>query len=1037
MKKQIVSVIALLTVVTEAMAFDNSSFEKDGLYYNVLSDGKTLEVAKPLNPSDYHGDIAIPETVEHEGKTYTVTAIESRAFFRNMELTSLKIPQTMRTIGEDAFWDCDSLKTVDIGSLSNWCTIDFQGDLWFSNPISRVELEHLLVDGEEITDLVIPDDVEEISRNAFYWCPPIQSLEIPGTVKTIGEDAFHRCYNLRKVVLHEGIEYVKKGGLANMRAPTISIPMSVTRMDKNALNYKNTESWLRNVCLLNPRPDAITLTDDIGLESTLISVPTGALDAYKNHNYWGQFSIVEGFGEDDFSKGVVRLDFFYAEEPLVKRNSNGYFAPTIHGYPGYQSDGELTCDFGLGLYQDGQLKYITWRFWDNWTFVDWKTCNFTSWATLYIHDIADERNYNLADGNYQMRMLYKIKGDEEWIPMVNSDHIYIDVTVSGDEMTLRNRYIDKAKLRLDSFAVNGMPKIGHDMTASATVTNEGICRNGCLYLHVNDTTRSFIRPVIKQQETTEMTFENYVFKPQSPGTYKFEIINGEGEVLAQRDISIPIAEKNHLELAKMDVENLFGEFMVSKENLSIDVEVKNVGDTPYNDELKFVTRMIWGFYEEGDTLISNNGSVYCSLVAKAGESGTCHFNYIDYDYYNKIGISPYPPYNSSYSVEVYYYSEGKEVLLAKTPYMTWINPEEYEGKILIKPVGFTREYGEENPKIEYSVYGGTLTGEPHIYTEASTDSPAKHYEIKCEQGSVTNDDVVYGTGVMKVTKAPLIITAKSYTREQGEENPVFELSYSGFKNGETEAVLTKAPTVVCEATEASAPGEYSVEVTGGESQNYEISYVSGTLTVEPADPVTVTAVSYTRVYGDENPVFGFTSEGAPLEGQPEIICEATSASPVGTYPIIISKGDVANYNDTYVNGTLTITKAPLTVSGGVYTKKQGEAMPAFTVTYEGFKNGETEAVLMKAPTVVCEATEASAPGEYSVEVTGAEAQNYDITYVNGKLTVTVPSGIPEVLRGETFDVYTTSGILVKRKTTSFNGLAKGVYVVNGRKVIVR
>ena len=174
-----------------------------------------------------------------------------------------------------------------------------------------------------------------------------------------------------------------------------------------------------------------------------------------------------------------------------------------------------------------------------------------------------------------------------------------------------------------------------------------------------------------------------------------------------------------------------------------------------------------------------------------------------------------------------------------------------------------------------------------------------------------------------------------------------------------------------------------------------------------------------------------------MECQPEFICEATSASSVATYTIIISKGDVANYNDTYVNGTLTITKAPLTVSGGMYTKKQGEAMPAFTVTYEGFKNGETEAVLMKAPTVVCEATEASAPGEYSVEVTGAEAQNYDITYVNGKLTVTVPSGIPEVLRGETFDVYTTSGILVKRKTTSFNGLAKGVYVVNGRKVIVR
>ena len=483
-----------------------------------------------------------------------------------------------------------------------------------------------------------------------------------------------------------------------------------------------------------------------------------------------------------------------------------------------------------------------------------------------------------------MRLLYKI-GEEDWKPAVNSENVYIDITVKDEQMTLRNRYLDGAKLHLDSFAVNGMPKIGHDMTASVTVTNEGMKRDGCLFLLMNDTVRGVVQPVLKPGESTEMTFEEqaytYVFKPQSPGTYKFDVVNGEGEVLAHREISIPAAESNHLELVNLNVENLFGEFVVSKENHSINVEVKNDGDTPYNDELKFVTRMIWGFYEEGDTLISYMGSVYRPLVVQAGESGSCHYEYIDYDYYDKIGISPYPPYNSMYSVEVYYYNEGKEVLLAKTPYLTWINPEEYEGKILIKPVGFTREYGDENPKIEYSIYGGTLNGEPRIYTEASVDSPAKHYEIKCEKGSVTNENVVYGTGVMKVTKAPLTVTAKSYTREQGEENPPFELSYSGFKNGETLAVLTKLPSVTTTAT---------------------------------AD---------------------------------------------------------------------------------------------------------------------------SEPGDYDVVVSGAEAQNYDITYVNGKLTVTVPSGISEVINGDVFDVYTTSGRMVKKNATTLKGLAKGVYIVNRRKVIVK
>ena len=831
---QFVAIIALHVVCLTAMAGTNSSsFEKDGLRYNVISEGKALEVAKPLQQSDYKGNITIPEKVEYEGITYSVTAIESYAFYKNEYLTSLKVPKTMRVIGENAFWDCVNLKTVDIGNLSNWCTIDFQGDLWFSNPISRYGLEHLLINGEEITDLIIPDDVVEISKNAFYWCPPIQSLEIPGTVKTIGEDAFYRCYNLRKVILHEGIEYIKKGGLANMKSPTITIPMSVNQLDENALNYENTESWLRNVCLLNPDPDAITLADNIGLESTMISVPSGSLNAYKKHQYWGQFTLVEGLDEDDFSKGVVRLDYFYADESSVKKDNRGWYAPSLHVFPGYQYDNKLTCDFTLGLYQNGQLLMTTANnLWNGWTFVDWRTCMFNTSSAINFN--------NIPDGNYQMRVLYRV-GDEDWKPTINSERIFIDITVKGGEMTLRNRYWDGARLHLDSFAINGMPKMGHDMTFSAKVTNEGLFRNGCLYLHVNDTVRAILRPVVNPQKFIEMNFEegwgDYVFKPQNPGTYMIKVVNGEGETLAQQEMEIPVAEKNRLVLVKLNVENLFGEFMASKENLSIDVEVKNDGDTSYDDELKFVTRMIWGFYEEGDTLISNNGVVYRPLVAKPGESGSCHFDYIDYDYYKKIGISPYPPYDSQYSVEVYYYSEGKEVFLAKTPYLTWINPKEYEGKILVKPVGFSREYGDENPNIGYSVYGGTLNGEPLIYTEASVDSPVKHYEIKCERGSVSNDNVVFGNGVMKVQKAPLTVTARSYSIKKGEANPTFELDYSGFKNNETEDVLTVKPTATTIALSTSSPGAYPIIVSGGEAQNYYFVYVNGILTILDGDGV--------------------------------------------------------------------------------------------------------------------------------------------------------------------------------------------------------
>ena len=175
-----------------------------------------------------------------------------------------------------------------------------------------------------------------------------------------------------------------------------------------------------------------------------------------------------------------------------------------------------------------------------------------------------------------------------------------------------------------------------------------------------------------------------------------------------------------------------------------------------------------------------------------------------------------------------------------------------------------------------------------------------------------------------------------------------------------------------------------------------------------AIPLIITANSYSRKYGEENPAFEYTVNGGTMEGTPEITCEATATSPIGTYPIIVSQGTVTNNSVTYIAGTLTIEAAPLTISAGEYTKRQYEPMPELKLTYEGFKNGETNAVLTKQPTVSCDATESSAPGEYPVVISGAEAQNYDISYINGTLTVTEPASytLTYLVDGEVYKTFT-------------------------------
>jgi len=304
---------------------------------------------------------------------------------------------------------------------------------------------------------------------------------------------------------------------------------------------------------------------------------------------------------------------------------------------------------------------------------------------------------------------------------------------------------------------------------------------------------------------------------------------------------------------------------------------------------------------QAEPLIGNNG-VLLTLTVKASEN-------LAYGektgYFRKVKLSKGDATGPTY---------------AEMPFpITVIEPS------VVMVTSVSREYGEANPTFEYTVEGGALNGTPEITCEATATSPVGTYPITITKGSVTNYNVTYVAGTLTITKAPLNIAADTYSKKQGKD------------------VLTKLPTVSCEATESSAPGEYPVTVSGAEAPNYDISYSNGKLIVVDADAVIVKANSYTREYGETNPMFEYATEGGALEGVPEITCEATATSPVGTYPIFITKGSVTNYNVTYVAGTLTITKAPLTIAAGTYTKKQGEAMPEFALTYTGFKNDETKA----------------------------------------------------------------------------------------------
>lgn len=245
-----------------------------------------------------------------------------------------------------------------------------------------------------------------------------------------------------------------------------------------------------------------------------------------------------------------------------------------------------------------------------------------------------------------------------------------------------------------------------------------------------------------------------------------------------------------------------------------------------------------------------------------------------------------------------------------------------------------------------------------------------------------------------INKASLTITANNKSKTYGDENPTFDATFSGFVNDENKSVLSKCELSTT-ATTSSDAGTYPIKVLA-DAKNYDITAVNGTLTINKA-PLTATVVSSEKVYGDENPAFAVTYSGLKNnDTNPNptkafsYTTDANKLSGVGSYPVTASNGEFKNYDVTkYIAGTLTVKKAPLTISCNDATKVYGDVNPTFSFTYSGFKNNDTEdnAFTLK-PSVDTDVNKRSNVGEYEIIGSNAAAKNYSLEYLKGKLTIT-------------------------------------------------
>ena len=279
-------------VATEGLVFTLSD---DGTYYSVTDyTGSAKEVSIPSIhqglPVTSIGDEAFYRCTRLTNVTIGngVTSIGNRAFYSCDSLTSVTIGDSVTSIGSYAFSYCDSLTSVYITDIAAWCAIDFGG--YYSNPLYYAH--NLYLNGELVTDLVIPDSVTSIGDWAFYNCSGLTSVTIGDSVTSIGNQAFYRCTNLTSITIPDSVTSIGEYAFYYCTSLTsVTIGDGVTSIGDWAFSYCDS---LTSITI----PDSVTSIGESAFRScySLTSVTIGdgvtSIGSYAFSDCLGLTSVV-------------------------------------------------------------------------------------------------------------------------------------------------------------------------------------------------------------------------------------------------------------------------------------------------------------------------------------------------------------------------------------------------------------------------------------------------------------------------------------------------------------------------------------------------------------------------------------------------------------------------------------------------------------------------------------------------------------------------------------------------------------------------